>query len=340
MIKKMSFMDFSPSERVAFEDESRSRRLVTLGRRSYFVQGMMEYGSADCHILIGRYSSLGHRLVFEIDLNHDHSCISTYPFEDKLQHADDILHYDKRCSRRQIIVGNDVWMGCDVLLVGGVRIGNGAVLGAGAVVAKDVPPYAVVVGNPARIIKYRFSEDIIGKLQKIKWWNWPDEKVVSVLPQVKDVQAFADTFIEEVEPETAETDVSASLKELHAQGYTIYYCIADFDIPDPVWQSVLETYLHAYRAQDKVALLFGIGSSCETDQALLHMRSRVEAMGEKAPLVLTHSTEEKVCVPVLRQAECLITTKDGISSEAVDYAADAGIRIVYGLDDRGIVFPK
>ena len=60
--------------------------------------------------------------------------------------------------------------------MGGVRIGNGAVIGARAIVAKNVPPYAVAVGNQARVIKYRFPQEIIDKLQKIKWWNWPDEK--------------------------------------------------------------------------------------------------------------------------------------------------------------------
>ena len=321
----LSLTDFFPAERSGFEDESKRRRLVTLGRRSYLVDGGMEYGNPDCHILIGRYSSLAHRIVFEMGLNHDHSRVSTYPFEDMLQHADDVPHHDKGRNRNQIIIGNDVWIGCDVLLLGGVRIGNGAVLGAGSVVAKDVPPYAVVVGNPARIVKYRFSEEIIRKLQKIKWWNWSDEKVMTVLPQVKDVQTFADTFIEEVEPEVSETEVSASMKELHVQGYTIYYCIADFDAPDSVWQNVLENYLHTYRAQDK---------------ALHHMRAKLGAMGESAPLVLTHSAGGKICVPVLQRADCLITTKDGVSSEAVDYAADAGVRIAYGLDDREIVFQK
>ena len=74
-----------------------------------------------------------------------------------------------------VTIGNDVWVGKRVMVMGGVSIGDGAVIAAGAVVTKDVPPYAVVGGVPARVIKYRFSQDIIEKLLDLKWWNLPEE---------------------------------------------------------------------------------------------------------------------------------------------------------------------
>lgn len=76
------------------------------------------------------------------------------------------------------IIGNDVWIGSNAVVLGGVRVGNGAVIGAGSVVTKDVPPYAVVGGVPARIIKYRFDEDKIQRLNEIRWWNWSDETIL------------------------------------------------------------------------------------------------------------------------------------------------------------------
>ena len=76
---------------------------------------------------------------------------------------------------REVNVGNDVWIGERALIMGGVTIGDGAVVAAGAVVTKDVPPYAIVGGVPAKIIRYRFSEDVISKLLDLKWWCWDDD---------------------------------------------------------------------------------------------------------------------------------------------------------------------
>lgn len=78
---------------------------------------------------------------------------------------------------KKVIVGNDVWIGSRVMVVGGVTIGDGAVIAAGAVVTKDVPPYAVVGGVPAKVIRYRFSEDIVKFLEELEWWNLPESEL-------------------------------------------------------------------------------------------------------------------------------------------------------------------
>ena len=75
---------------------------------------------------------------------------------------------------KTVIVGNDVWIGTGVMVMGGVTIGDGAVVGAGAIVTKDVPPYAVVAGVPAKVIRYRFSHELIEELESVKWWDMPE----------------------------------------------------------------------------------------------------------------------------------------------------------------------
>jgi acyl-[acyl carrier protein]--UDP-N-acetylglucosamine O-acyltransferase len=100
--------------------------------------------------------------------------ISTFPF--RAICFGDAPHADAT-SRGEIIVGHDVWIGANAVILSGVNIGNGAVVAAGAVVNKDVPPYAVVGGVPAKLIKMRFEPEQIAALEKIQWWNWPLEKI-------------------------------------------------------------------------------------------------------------------------------------------------------------------
>lgn len=102
-----------------------------------------------------------------------------------------------RCSTKskKTVIGNDVWIGYNAIVLAGVTVGDGAVIGAGAVVTKDVAPYSIVAGVPAKIIRYRFDKDIINKLIELKWWDLPD-KYISTLPMnninecIKKVEAY------------------------------------------------------------------------------------------------------------------------------------------------------
>jgi carbonic anhydrase/acetyltransferase-like protein (isoleucine patch superfamily) len=91
------------------------------------------------------------------------------------------------------MIGHDVWVGVDALILSGVTIGNGAVIAARSVVTKDVPPYAIVAGSPARVVKYRFDEDTIAVLLAIAWWDWPQAKIEEALPLL--MSPNLDTFI-------------------------------------------------------------------------------------------------------------------------------------------------
>lgn len=109
--------------------------------------------------------------------NHTLSCLSTSPIFTEKNNGTGYTWtmQTHECPYKPVKVGNDVWIGTKAMVLGGVEIGNGAVIAAGAVVTRNVPPYAVVAGVPARIIKYRFPNEIISELEKIEWWSLPDE---------------------------------------------------------------------------------------------------------------------------------------------------------------------
>lgn len=114
--------------------------------------------------------------------NHRTDLISNYQLG--FAYTGDSNGPDQLVLRGNTVVGNDVWIGARALIMSGVNIGNGAVVAAGSVVTKDVPPYAIVGGNPAKIIRYRFDASVIDKLQQIAWWDWPDDKIQAELPSL------------------------------------------------------------------------------------------------------------------------------------------------------------
>ena len=122
---------------------------------------------------------------------HDTAHVTTFPLSYFWGGADRFAH---SITKGNVSIGNDVWVGADATILSGVTIGDGAIVGAHSVVARDVPPYAVVVGNPAKIVRYRFADDIIAELLKIAWWNWPDEKVKCEMKllQSREIQKFVD----------------------------------------------------------------------------------------------------------------------------------------------------
>lgn len=139
----------------------------------------------DTVVRTGAYCSLGANIRIIIDGNHRMDGLSTYPFG-RLFPEIPLENYGKDIPT----IGNDVWIGSDSVIYSGVSIGDGAVVAGQSVVTKSVPPYAVVAGNPARIVKYRFDESVIQDLLAVKWWDLPDEFVrTELMPIRHDIHA-------------------------------------------------------------------------------------------------------------------------------------------------------
>ena len=126
---------------------------------------------------IGKFCSIADEVQIFLGGGHHYEYISTYPFNTMLFPELVDEHILDRTSNGDVIIGNDVWIGMNAIILSGVEIGNGAVIAAGSVVVKNVPPYAIVGGNPAKLIKFRFHDFKISYLEDLKWWDWPIEKI-------------------------------------------------------------------------------------------------------------------------------------------------------------------
>jgi len=131
-------------------------------------------------LIIGKFCSIacGAKFLFT-SANHTMQSLSTYPFpiffeQWGLEQKNIDSAWD---NKGDIVIGNDVWIGYEAVILSGVHIGDGAIIGTRAVVTKDVPPYTIVGGIPARAIRKRFRDDVIQKLMKLQWWDWPLEKI-------------------------------------------------------------------------------------------------------------------------------------------------------------------
>ena len=138
-------------------------------------------------LIIGKFCSIacGTKFLFNC-ANHTLNTLSTYTFplfyEDWNLEKSNVS--DAWDNKGDIIIGNDVWIGYEAIIMAGVHIGDGAIIATRAVVTKDIPPYTIVGGIPANPIRKRFSDDIIQKLEILKWWDWPIEKIHQKLPYI------------------------------------------------------------------------------------------------------------------------------------------------------------
>ena len=166
---------------------------ITVGEYTYYddINGAEKFEEHVTHhyeflgdkLIIGKFCAIAKGIEFVMNgANHRMNSVTTYPFNimgrgwEKCAPASKDLPY-----KGDTVIENDVWLGQNVTVMPGVHIGNGAIIVANSVVAKDIDPYCIAAGNPCKIVKKRFDDELISYLQELQWWNWPPEKIFTNL---------------------------------------------------------------------------------------------------------------------------------------------------------------
>jgi acetyltransferase-like isoleucine patch superfamily enzyme len=157
---------------------------MSIGKYTYSVgEPKVFYQNNDAKLVVGKFCSISSGLTIYLGGNHRVDWVTTYPFghinQDKFTDFNGVGHPS---TKGDVIIGNDVWIASDVTIMSGVTIGDGAVIANNSYVVKDVEPYSMVGGNPAKLIKYRFTKEQMEKLLEIKWWDWDDDKINKYTP--------------------------------------------------------------------------------------------------------------------------------------------------------------
>lgn len=190
-----------------FKVRSKKRRDIDdpKGLRARYPQyriGKGSYGNPEIHswgektgLTIGAYCSFADGVQIFLGGEHRVDWVTTYPFSTFWQAAKGIAGHPR--SKGDVSIGNDVWIATEAVILSGVKIGDGAVIGARAVVTRDVPPYAIVAGNPASVVKMRFDDETVARLLAIKWWEWDSHRIEQALPLL--LNADIDAFLQAAE---------------------------------------------------------------------------------------------------------------------------------------------
>lgn len=315
--------------------------LLCVGKDSYCVDIGINHplnitGATQCYnVQIGNYTSVGSNVELIVDQNHDYRSVYQgviRQFGNGEKSKEGIGQMMTRIHRKgQIIIGSDVWIGDNVTILGGVTIGNGAVVAAGSVVTKDVPPFAIVGGNPAKVISYRFETEVCEKMNEIAWWNWSDDRIANAREYLQgDPKDFTKRYIKDVQYFDRKTgDFVPFVTSIETPRYL---CFIESDTLYPLFPFGVEAFMEkftdggaelilAYNADNQIQCeaaekMVGILNECAPEDLIINVCS-INTQDEEA---------------VFSEADYFITGRDIRNVLRMDYARKYDVGIISGAD--------
>lgn len=306
--------------------------LLSLDRDSYItgleVQSGIDHdvnGGRHC-IAIGKCCSLAESIIFMIDLNHNYNAVC----QGELSCLKGMRAIPKFQRKGSIILQNDVWIGHGATIMAGVTLHNGSAVAANSVVTKDVPPYAIVAGNPAKVLRYRFDKETIDGLQKIAWWDWtPALQQTRREDFARPVSEFVDKYLPEAERRLESLQIALPRTEVHGQKTVLF--IPDFSDPYPLYPKVFEKYFAEDHSDLKLLIYLSARDSTSGHLEILNGILRRYAERDCDVILQTGETWDEHML--FQCADYFITTR---SRETVfrTYLADLyQTKILYGTDE-------
>lgn len=275
---------------------------------------------------IGAFCPISNQVMFLVDVNHDYGAVSMSGQIPSL-----IPPIYKRRRKGSIIIQNDVWIGYGVTILGGVTIHNGAVVAANSTVTKDVPPYAIVAGNPARVIKYRFDSETIEKLQRIQWWYW-DEKTIKERSEWfrRSPEEFAERF--DVSAGEEHLPVFQKLGDVQLEGYSresLFLVFSDMDYHFGILFKIIAEFSHTHTKDD--CLVVVLQKQDNTEERIRQIYGFAENLESDCGLYIRHSEEHEI-PGLISMCGTLITSRVKKLVQYTCLADLAGTKVISGVD--------